>query len=229
VKVFEQFAWYAPVAHYTDGRLRAVDRQNLLVVDPAVKPTPPAGSPESEEVQAAVPVPEGTASKPNLCGCAAVDAPWGGLVGAALVALVAFVVGTSATAQAGWSNGRTLLHLSAGYGCLPVVEKLLALGVDPNVLDTGGHSPLYRAAGVNGDAAVVRALVDAGGIVDQAGGVSRSTPLHVAARFGNVAVAAALLAAGADTKLKDKTGFTAYDRAVRCRRNEVAKLLSRSA
>jgi len=143
--------------------------------------------------------------------------------------LVAFVVETSAIAQEGWSNGRTLLHFSAGYGCLPVVEKLLALGVDPNILDTGGHSSLYRAAGVKGDAAVVRALVDAGGIVDQAGGVSRSTPLHVAARFGNVAVAEALLAAGADTKLKDKNGFTAYDRAVRCRRNEVAKLLSRSA
>lgn len=126
------------------------------------------------------------------------------------------------------SNGRTLLHFAAGASCLPLVIKLLRAGVDPNLLDSGGHAPLFRAASSSRDelgAEVVRELVLAGATVDHGGGVSKSTPLHQAARFGNVKIAEALLDAGASLTAKDRNGHTPLDRARNCRRKDVAALL----
>lgn len=126
-------------------------------------------------------------------------------------------------------NGRTLLHFAASCSSLPIVQDLLRLGVDPNVLDNGGHAPLYRAAGGTNDdngAAVAIELVKAGAVIDHCGGVSRSTALHQAARFGNVKVATALLNAGASIKARDKKGLTALDRARNCRQPGVIALLT---
>ena len=126
-------------------------------------------------------------------------------------------------------NGRTLLHFAAGSGCLPIVRKLLAIGVDPDILDLGGHAPLYRAAGAgNRDqgATIVRELVRAGATVDHGGGVTKSTALHEAARHGNLQVAKALLDAGASLTARDKKGFTPLERAINCRRHDVAALLA---
>lgn len=124
-------------------------------------------------------------------------------------------------------NGRSLLHFAAGHACLPVTELLLANGIDPNELDSGGHPPLYRVSPGQNDTgpAVVRALVRAGADVNHAGGVSRSTPLHQAARYGFVTVARALLDLGADPNSKDKKGLTPLDRARNCRRPDVVALL----
>jgi truncated hemoglobin YjbI len=125
-------------------------------------------------------------------------------------------------------NGRTLLHFAAGASCLPVVLRLLQCGVDPDVLDSGGYTPLFRAASSSRDelgAEVVAALALAGATVDHHGGVSKSTPLHQAARFGNIKIAEALLAAGASRSAKDKRGHTPLDRARNCRRKYFAALL----
>ena len=126
-------------------------------------------------------------------------------------------------------NGRFFIHLAAGHSCLPVVEQLLAMGVDPNVVDVGGHTPLYRAASSpssDTEAPTVSALIHGGAMVDHAGGANRSTALHEAARFGSVGATKALLAAGANRLARDKKGFTPYDRAVNCRRAAVAALLA---
>ncbi len=126
-------------------------------------------------------------------------------------------------------NGRTLLHHACSSACWPVVQRMLAMGVDPDVLDSGGHTPLYRVAGCCRDAegaAIVAALVRAGANVDRAGGVSRSTALHEAARHGSVGVAMSLVAHGANRLAKDRHGFTPLDRARRCRRLAVAEVLT---
>ena len=110
-----------------------------------------------------------------------------------------------------------------------MVEQLLAMGVDPNVVDVGGHTPLYRAASSpssDTEAPTVSALIHGGAMVDHAGGANRSTALHEAARFGSVGATKALLAAGANRLARDKKGFTPYDRAVNCRRAAVAALLA---
>jgi len=122
-------------------------------------------------------------------------------------------------------NGRTLLHFAAGASCLPVVRQILQDGVSPDILDSGKHTPLYRAA----SAEIVEELVRHGASVNHCGGVTRSTALHQAARFGNLEVAEALVAAGASATATDKKGQTPLDRARNCCRQEVvAYFLSKS-
>ena len=124
--------------------------------------------------------------------------------------------------------GRTLLHYAAGAGCPEIVKLLLSIGVDPNVLDSGNHSPLYRVANecaADTGPEVVRMLVQAGAEVNLCFGVTRATPLHMAARRGYVGVAQALLDVGASLKALDTKNCTPLDRAINCRKPEVAQLL----
>ncbi len=161
-------------------------------------------------------------------------------VGASLLALM---IGTGDSALAGYLEtalnrdpllahehygGRTLLHDAAGKGSLITVEQLLRLGADPNVLSTGGHTPLYSLANecrVAGAGAIVLALVRSGADVDANRGVMRCTPLHMAARRGNVEIAKALLECGANREARDTRGETPLRRAINCRKTGVASLL----
>ena len=125
--------------------------------------------------------------------------------------------------------GRTLLHFASGAGCLSMVESLLRLGADPNTQDRGGHTPLYRVANECGSDAgpeIVRALVSAGAEVNACGGVTRTTPLHMAARRGFMGIARTLLDCGAAAGAKDIKGATPLQRALNCRRKNVAGLLA---
>lgn len=128
-------------------------------------------------------------------------------------------------------HGGSLLRMAAGAGCLAMVELLLRLGVDPNAVDRGGHPPLYfvgNACRRESGPAVVRALVAAGANVNRQDRVKRCTPLHMAARRGNLAVAKAMLECGADPGIGDIAGVTPLQRALNCRKREVAALLSAS-
>jgi truncated hemoglobin YjbI len=127
-------------------------------------------------------------------------------------------------------HGRTLLHEASGEGDSEAVEFLLKLGADANATDGGGHTPLYSVANecsVAGGAAVVRALVQSGADVNARGGVKRCTPLHMAARRGNVEIAEALLDCGAEIEARDRVGDTPLRRAVNCKKPAVAALLLR--
>lgn len=122
--------------------------------------------------------------------------------------------------------GRTLLHNARD---VKSVELLLRLGADPNAVDGGKHAPLYSLANERrtGGGDVVRALVRGGAEVDACGGVKRCTALHMAARRGNVEIAEALLACGADIGARDSQGVMPWQRAVNCRQPAVAALLKR--
>ncbi len=125
-------------------------------------------------------------------------------------------------------SGKTLLHFASGAGCVEVVELLLRLGVDADVLDRGGHTPLNCVANECASAAgpqIVRALVKAGANANACAGVTRATALHMAARRGHVEIARALLDCGAAVDARDRKGDTPLERAIHCRRNAVAELL----
>jgi hemoglobin len=127
-----------------------------------------------------------------------------------------------------FTYGRTLLHAAAASGCVRMVERLLALGADPNATDRYGHPPLYavgnQCSRETGDA-VVRLLVRGGADVNLQDRVKRCTPLHMAARRGNVGVARALLECGADRAIRDIAGVTPLQRARNCRKPGVVALL----
>jgi truncated hemoglobin YjbI len=125
-------------------------------------------------------------------------------------------------------GGRTLLHYAAGAGCLELVTWLLRHGIDPDTQDSGGHTPLYRAANECASGTgpeIVRALVAAGADVNACGGVTRSTALHMAARRGFAGIARALLDCGAAVEAQDRKGDTSLQRAINCRKDAVAQLL----
>jgi hypothetical protein len=125
-------------------------------------------------------------------------------------------------------SGATLLHFACGAGCLEVAALLLRLGTGPNLRDRGDHTPLYRLANEcasEAGPALVRELVRAGADVNACGGVTRATPLHMAARRGYVEIADALLDCGAAMEAKDSKGDTPLQRAINCRRDRVAQLL----
>jgi hemoglobin len=118
-------------------------------------------------------------------------------------------------------RGATLLHETAMFGDAKLTRVLVRLGADPNAKETGGHTPLYRAA--TGE--VARVLVEAGAALDVASGPTAGTPLHQAARTGKVSVAAALLDHGASIEARDCKGETPLRRAVNCRKLEMVQLL----
>jgi hemoglobin len=148
--------------------------------------------------------------------------------------LVAFVVNAleqDPSLRTRQYGGRALLHYASSTGCLEVVTLLLRLGADPDMRDSGGHTPLYRAANECGwkmGPLVVTALVAAGADVNARNGVTRATALHMAARRGYVAIAQTLLECGAAIDARDRKGDTPLERAVNCRRPAVVQLLSES-
>lgn len=125
-------------------------------------------------------------------------------------------------------SDNTLLNFAAGAGCLRVVATLLRLGVDADVPGRGGHPPLYNVANecsFESGPALAKALIAAGARVNAQSGVTRATALHMAARRGHLEIARALLDCGASLSLRDSKGDTALQRAINCRRREVAELL----
>jgi hypothetical protein len=125
-------------------------------------------------------------------------------------------------------SGRTLLHFGSGAGCVDVVAVLLRLGIDPNIQDRGGHTPLYCVANecaTETGPEVVRMLVRAGADVNACSGVTRTTALHMAARRGYLEIARALLDCGAPIEARDRKGDTPLQRAMNCRRDRVSQLL----
>jgi hemoglobin len=130
--------------------------------------------------------------------------------------------------QAG--DGSTLLHAAAGDWDIDRVTLLLEKGAAVD----GGHSPLCNAAGRYVDRAerlsetgkiVAEILFRRGADVNRPRGPEEQTPLHMAARRGNIAVARALLNAGAALEARDKKGETPLRRAVNCGHPEFVSLL----
>lgn len=124
------------------------------------------------------------------------------------------------------SFDRTLLQEACAQGDAELVEFLLDLGADAN--QKGNRPPLYTLANEyegSGGSAVVRLLVARGAEINRADNVKRCTALHMAARRGNVEIATALLDSGANINARDSSGDTPLQRAINCRKRDVAALL----
>lgn len=68
---------------------------------------------------------------------------------AALACFVIDAVDRQPVLATSYFSGKTLLHLASGAGSVEVVRSLLQLGIDPNIQDRGGDTPLYCVANEN--------------------------------------------------------------------------------
>ncbi len=101
-----------------------------------------------------------------------------------------------------------LLLAAAARGDTSEMQRLLAIGANPNTtLGNGARPPLVRAV-IDGDAAAIALLLAAG--ADPAGtGNNGWNALHVAAKLGRTDVVEALLAAGGDSMAHTSDGANA--------------------
>ncbi|KAL4402174.1 palmitoyltransferase Akr1 [Malassezia pachydermatis] len=100
------------------------------------------------------------------------------------------------------------VHTCAQRGDVPALEALLDAGVDVNLRDADGVTPLHWAA-INAHVACCEWLLERGADVHCQGGQLQATPLHWAARRGHTQVLSLLLAHGADPLRLDGQGFHA--------------------
>lgn len=113
-------------------------------------------------------------------------------------------------------KGRTLLHLAAEKGDVPVATWLVEHGADVSAgidCDDGcperGYTALHSALAFPADA-MIELLVSRGANLDATGADGR-TPLHTAADRGHVSGALVLVRHGADLTRTDASGKTAFD------------------
>ena len=113
------------------------------------------------------------------------------------------------------------LMFAALRGNMDLCKKLIARDADVN---KPGWAPLhYAATGAHLD--VMRLLLDNAAYID-AESPNGSTPLMMAAMYGNAAAVKLLLDAGADPLLKNSLGLTAVDFALKAERKDAAELIA---
>jgi len=115
------------------------------------------------------------------------------------------------------------IHFATAEGNIKAVIRHLANGVDVNVKNDFGFTPLLKAAQF-GRREVAELLIAKGADVSVKDKFGR-TPLHCAADEGQTEVAELLIAAGADVNGRDNGDRTPLDFAVMKKQNEIAELL----
>jgi ankyrin repeat protein len=95
------------------------------------------------------------------------------------------------------SDGTRPLHWAVRADQLEIAEQLIRAGADASAQNRLGVTPLYIAA-ENGNAAMIRKLLDAGANANQVDRMTGETVLMVATRTGDVDAVRTLLNRGAD-------------------------------
>lgn len=119
------------------------------------------------------------------------------------------------------AQGESALMLAALKGNLEVCKKLIARDADVN---KPGWTPLHYAA-TAAQLDVITLLLEHSAYID-AESPNGSTPLMMAAMYGNVLAVKLLLDAGADANLKNSIGLSAIDFALKADRKDSADLIA---
>ena len=128
------------------------------------------------------------------------------------MAMVRFLLQVQADVNRTGQDGDAPLHLAIVSGDSRVIRVLLTAGADCQLSDRLGFSPLQLAVH-NDRVSVLKVLLQAK--ADRNVGNGRVTPLHRAARQGNLGMVKLLLAAGADPTRVDQWGRTPAGLSVR--------------
>ena len=119
-------------------------------------------------------------------------------------------------------NDESALMLAALAGMTDVCRRLISLDADVN---KPGWTPLHYAAS-GGHAEIVQLLLEHAAYID-AQSPNQSTPLMMAAMYGNTRTLSVLLEAGADASVKNQKGMTALDFAREADRQGAVALIQR--
>ena len=119
-------------------------------------------------------------------------------------------------------NDESALMLAALAGMTDVCRRLIALDAYVN---KPGWTPLHYAAS-GGHAEIVQLLLEHSAYID-AQSPNQSTPLMMAAMYGNTRTLSVLLEAGADASVKNQKGMTALDFAREADRQGAVALIQR--
>jgi ankyrin repeat protein len=115
------------------------------------------------------------------------------------------------------------IHFATAEGNIKAVIRHLANGVDVDVKNDFGFTPLLKAAQF-GRREVAELLIAKGADVSVKDKFGR-TPLHCAVDEGHTEIVELLIAKGADVNGKDNGGRTPLDFTVMTKQNEIADLL----
>lgn len=122
------------------------------------------------------------------------------------------------------ATGETPLMIAAIKGRIDLARRLIERGAEVN---KPGWTPLHYAATFPGPVApdMTRLMLEHHAYID-AESPNGSTPLMMAAQYGNTTVVKLLLEEGADPLLKNQQGLTAIDFAHRANREEAAGIIA---
>jgi cytohesin len=148
-------------------------------------------------------------------------------VGAASTVELLLAKGAEVNAKS--SAGETPLWLAGARNQIPVAELLLAKGADVNASNNNGWSPLHEAVD-GGHQRMVDFLLKNGADPNAKSTISSekgTTPLHLAARFGDgrAAEVASLLKSRAEVDAKDSHGATPLIAALAGNNKQCAKIV----
>lgn len=127
-----------------------------------------------------------------------------------VVDVAQLLIARGANVKAKQKNGDTPLHCAVLGDSQDLIDFLMAHGAEINARGKEGMTPLHLAY----SARCIKVLLSHGAKINAADDRG-ATPLMRQAEYGDVEQMKALLKAGANVKLKDRDGKTAYDYAKR--------------
>jgi ankyrin repeat protein len=111
---------------------------------------------------------------------------------------------------------RLPVHVAAESGNAPMLRVLLDSGADPNASNSQGYTPLMaivNADNRSGHRDCIRLLLERGAKINQQRNEDGGTVLHLAYRYGDMAMANFLIEYGADPSIRDFQGRHVRDHA----------------
>ncbi len=137
-----------------------------------------------------------------------------------------FFMGKNPDVNVPGKDDRTVLHIAAARDDLDLIKTFIERGANVNAIDKDNlNIPMIDSCiGDRPQAEAIRLFLSKGADINQQG-KNKATCLIYVAAGGHADLAAELLQAGADPKLKDEDGMTALDWAVKTKHPEVAAVL----
>ncbi|MFL6449290.1 MAG: ankyrin repeat domain-containing protein [Bryobacteraceae bacterium] len=140
--------------------------------------------------------------------------------------IVELLLAAGATVGKRYRNGQTVLHLAAARVSVPVLNELISANAELTATDEFGDTPLDEAV-LHGRTEAVRSLLDHGASVHYVHSADGRGALHEACVKGYSEIVELLIARGADTALRDRSGQSPLDLALAYKNSGVVALLLR--